>query len=87
MNDITPAAAVPHSATTTPPPQATACHDDEAALERQMTALGLSPDACRFLRHLHIAEKQLNQAFGTAHQGGALEERISRVYRELYGVG
>lgn len=58
---------------------------EEAALEQQMRELGLSSDTRRFLRNLHVAEKQLNDAFSVAHQGGELEQRISQVYREMYG--
>ncbi|MFC5436635.1 hypothetical protein ACFPME_08705 [Rhodanobacter umsongensis] len=57
---------------------------DETALERRMRELGLSSGARRFLRDLHVAEKQLNQAFNLARQGGGLEQRISQVYREMY---
>ncbi len=56
-----------------------------ASLERRMADGGLSDDARQFLRDLHAAEKQLNDAFRRAHQGGALEERVSAVYRRMYG--
>lgn len=56
-----------------------------ACLERQMADCGLSNDTRQFLRDLHTAEKQLNDAFQRAHQGGALEERVSAVYRRMYG--
>ena len=59
---------------------------DEAARERQMRELGLSSEARRFLRDLHVAEKQLNDAFSRARQGGELEQRIRQVYRDMYGV-
>ncbi len=59
---------------------------DELALERQMRELGLSSETRRFLRNLHAAEKQLNDAFSVAHQGGELEQRVSRVYHEMYGA-
>ena len=61
--------------------------DNEANLEQKMTDLGLCNDTKRFLRHLHVAEKQLNDAFNTARQGGELEERVSQVYHDLYGAG
>ncbi|OOG60308.1 hypothetical protein B0E48_00675 [Rhodanobacter sp. C03] len=52
-----------------------------------MAELGLSNDTRRFLRNLHLAEKQLNDAFNKSRQGGELEERVSQVYRDLYGAG
>lgn len=61
--------------------------EDETILEQQMAELGLSNDTRRFLRNLHLAEKQLNEAFSKSRQGGELEERVSRVYRDLYGAG
>lgn len=57
----------------------------DASLERQMADCGLSSDARQFLRDLHAAEKQLNDAFRQARQGGALEQRVSAVYRRMYG--
>lgn len=57
---------------------------NDLGLERQMAELGLSSDTRRFLRKLHVAEKKLNDAFDTAHQGGDLEERVSQVYHDLY---
>lgn len=57
----------------------------DASLERQMADCGLSNDTRQFLRDLHAAEKQLNDAFQRAQQGGALEERVSAVYRRMYG--
>ena len=63
-----------------PPPE-----QADARLERQMADCGLSNDERRFLRDLHAAEKQLNDAFERAHQGGALERRVSAVYRRMYG--
>lgn len=50
-----------------------------------MDELGLSSDTRRFLRHLHVAEKQLNDAFALAHEGGDMEQCVSHVYGELYG--
>ena len=50
-----------------------------------MADCGLSNDTRHFLRDLHAAEKQLNDAFQWAHQGGALDERVSAVYRRMYG--
>lgn len=64
-----------------PPPPEKA----DARLERQMADCGLSSDERRFLRDLHAAEKQLNDAFEQARQGGALEQRVSEVYRQMYG--
>ncbi len=46
----------------------------------------LSSDARRFLHELHIAERQLNDAFSVARNGGGLEQRIRRVYREMFGT-
>lgn len=51
-----------------------------------MIELGLSNEHRCFLRHLHLAEKQLNVAFSTSREGGALSERVSQVYRDLYGT-
>ena len=61
--------------------------DGAACLEQQMAELGLSNDMRRFLRDLHTAEKQLNDAFDKARQGGDLEQRVSAVYREMYRAG
>lgn len=58
--------------------------DTDALLEQQMVERGLSSETKRFLRHLHQAEKQLNDAFEKAHRGGALEQCVSEVYRNLY---
>lgn len=58
--------------------------DKDPGLERQMAELGLSSDTRRFLRKLHVAEKKLNDAFDTAHQGGDLEKCVSQVYHDLY---
>lgn len=52
-----------------------------------MVELGLANEHRCFLRHLHLAEKQLNLAFSTSREGGALSARISQVYRDLYGAG
>ena len=57
----------------------------ERTLERQMDERGLSGDERHFLRHLHVVERQLNDAFNQARQGGTLEARISDVYRAMYG--
>jgi hypothetical protein len=46
----------------------------------------LSCDARRFLHDLHVAERQLNAAFSVARNGDGLEQRISRVYREMFGT-
>jgi serine protease inhibitor ecotin len=60
---------------------------EETGLEQQMENLALSSEAKRFLRSLHLAEKQLNDAFNKGRQGGELEERVSQVYHDLYGAG
>ncbi|WP_254427213.1 hypothetical protein [Rhodanobacter sp. C01] len=60
---------------------------DETGLEQQMAKLGLSDETRRFLRNLHQAEKQINDAFSKSRQGGELEECVSQVYRDLYGAG
>lgn len=62
----------------------TATKGEVANLEQQMAELGLSRANKRFLRNLHLVEKQLNDAFEKAHQGGDLEQQVSQVYRELY---
>jgi serine protease inhibitor ecotin len=85
MNDITSDTPM-HTETTSGNQQAPAAND-EATLERQMTELGLSNDTRRFLRQVHLAEKQLNNAFSKSRQGGELEEQVSQVYCELYGAG
>jgi len=85
MNDIT--TDTPMPAETISRNQQTQTADNEASLEQQMTDLGLSNDIKRFLRHLHVAEKQLNDAFNKGRQCGELEERVSEVYRDLYGAG
>ncbi|MGH8158908.1 MAG: hypothetical protein ACREPQ_12365 [Rhodanobacter sp.] len=85
MNDITSDA--PMLTDTTSRNQPTRTADEEAGLEQQMAELGLSSDTRRFLRNLHLAEKQLNEAFSKSRQGGELEERVSQVYRDLYGAG
>lgn len=85
MNDIT---IDTHMLTeTTSRNQQAQAADNEASREEQMTDLGLSNDTKRFLRHLHVAEKQLNDAFNKGRQCGELEERVSEVYRDLYGAG
>jgi hypothetical protein len=67
--------------------QQTLIAGDEASLEQQMAELALSNDARRFLRSLHLAEKQLNDAFNKSRQGGQREECVSQVYHDLYGTG
>ncbi len=67
--------------------QQTLIAGDEESLEQQMAELALSNDARRFLRTLHLAEKQLNEAFNKSRQGGQLEECVSQVYHDLYGKG
>jgi hypothetical protein len=67
--------------------QQTLIAGDEACLEQQMAELALSSDAKRFLRSLHLAEKQLNDAFNKGRQDGELGERVSQVYHDLYGAG
>jgi hypothetical protein len=67
--------------------QQTLTTGEEASLEQQMAELALSSDARRFLRSLHLAEKQLNDAFNKSRQGGQLEECVSQVYHDLYGAG
>lgn len=67
--------------------QQTIPSDNDIGLEQQMAELGLSNDTRRFLRKFHVAEKKLNDAFDSAHQGGDLEERVSQVYHDLYGTG
>lgn len=59
--------------------------DNAAHLEQQMAALGLSSDTRRFLRDVHRAERVLNNAYDKTHQDGALDKRISQIYRDLYG--
>jgi hypothetical protein len=66
--------------------QQTLVASDEASLEQQMAELALSNDARRFLRSLHLAEKQLNEAFSKGRQDGGLGERVSQVYHDLYGA-
>jgi hypothetical protein len=85
MNDST---HIPPMLTESTPenPQALA-RGDEASLEQQMAKLALSNDAKRFLRSLHLAERQLNDAFNKGRQAGELEERVSQVYHDLYGAG
>jgi hypothetical protein len=85
MNKITRVTHMPDRTTPENPP---ASHEDnDACLEQQMADLGLSSDTRRFLRDLHAAEKQLNDAFSEARQGGDLEQRVSQVYRKMYGAG
>jgi hypothetical protein len=89
MNDISPDTVSPDTPMVTETasgnPQTLAA-DNEASLERQMTELGLSSDTRRFLRHVHLAEKQLNDAFNKSHRGGELEQQVSQLYRDLYGA-
>jgi len=59
--------------------------DDNPALEQQMAECGLSGDERHFLRQLHVAERQLNDAFTQARQGGTLKATVSEVYRDMYG--
>jgi hypothetical protein len=61
--------------------------DGRAPLELQPThERELSSDARRFLHDLHVAERQLNAAFSVGREGGGLEQRIRRVYREMFGT-
>lgn len=85
MNDITTGTSM--LSETTSRNQQTRLAEDEAVLEQQMAELGLSNDTRRFLRNLHLAEKQLNAAFSKSRQDGELEERVRQVYRDLYGTG
>lgn len=85
MNDIT--SGTPMFSDITSENRQTRIVEDEAVLEQQMAELGLSNDTRRFLRNLHLAEKQLNDAFSKSRQDGELEERVSQVYRDLYGTG
>jgi hypothetical protein len=85
MNDTTHR---PHMLTeSTSENQQTPIAGDDASLEQQMAELALSNDAKRFLRSLHLAEKQLNDAFNKGRQDGGLGERVSQVYHDLYGAG
>lgn len=59
--------------------------DSATHLEQQMTALGLSSETCRFLRDVQRAEKALNRAYDKTHQDRPLDQRISEIYRDLYG--
>lgn len=59
--------------------------DNEAQLERQMAALDLSHETRRFLRDVRRAEKVLNNAYNKSQQAGPLDQRISQIYRDLYG--
>lgn len=59
--------------------------DTAAHLEQQMAALDLSHETRRFLRDVHRAEKLLNKAYGKAQQDSPLDQRISQIYRDLYG--
>lgn len=56
------------------------------ALEQQMAELGLSGGDKRFLRNFHRVEKQLNDAIEEARQCDDLEQRVSQVYRQMYGT-
>lgn len=67
-----PADSFPHPPEATPAPAVRECE--------------LSSDARRFLHDLHVAERQLNAAFSVAREGGGLEQRIRRVYREMFGA-
>jgi len=86
MNAIMPVTPMP-AKTTADENQQPLIADGEVCLEQQMAELGLSNDTRRFLRDLHTAEKQLNDAFDEAHQGGELGQRVSQVYRKMYRVG
>jgi hypothetical protein len=85
MNDTTHIPPVPTESSSEN--QQTLTAGDEASLEQQMAELALSGDARRFLRSLHLAEKQLNDAFNKSRQGGQLEKCVSQVYHDLYGAG
>jgi hypothetical protein len=89
MNDISPSHIGPDMSAITETASANLqalAAANEASLEQQMTELGLSNDTRRFLRHVHLAEKQLNDAFNKSHQGGELEQRVSQLYHDLYGT-
>lgn len=61
--------------------------DTDAQLEQHMSELGLSSDTRQFLRKLHLAEKRVNDAFETVHQGGDPEAQVSQLYHDLYRAG
>lgn len=86
VNDIAPGTPMLTETPSGNQPTRTAA-DNETGLEQQMAELGLSDETRRFLRNFHQAEKQINDAFSKSRQGGELEERVSRVYRDLYGAG
>jgi hypothetical protein len=89
MNDISPSHIGPDMSAITETASANLqalAAANEASLEQQMTELGLSNDTRRFLRHVHLAEKQLNDAFNKSHQGGELEQQVSQLYHALYGA-
>jgi hypothetical protein len=60
--------------------------EDGGVLSEQPRERELSSDARRFLHDLHVAERQLNAAFSVGRQSGELEQRIRRVYREMFGT-
>ena len=89
MNGITPNRIGPDMSAITETASAnlqTLAAANEASLEQQMTELGLSNDTRRFLRHVHLAEKQLNDAFNKSHQGGERVQQVSQLYQALYGA-
>jgi hypothetical protein len=74
----------PATPATPRPDEGEAMTGQAAALERQMDELGLSAEERRFLRKLHQAERQINDAFDEARQSDDLQQQVSRVYRQLY---
>ena len=55
--------------------------------ERQLAELDLSAGDRCFLRTLRQTEKQLNDAVDAGRQTGDLQQRVSRVYKQLYRPG
>lgn len=75
---------IPRHLATEPAEQGPLAADRADQLERQMAELGLSAGDRRFLRMLHQAERQLNDAFDAAQQSGDLQAQVSRLYKQLY---
>jgi len=84
MNDATRSTPMLTEITTSDPSGSTAEAEANIGMEQQMAALSLSEDTRHFLRTLHTAEKQLNDAFEKAHKGIALQRCVSQVYHDLY---
>jgi len=80
MNDLT-----RHGPAVDEHPQPPPASAEKLMPEQPLGERPLSDSARRFLHDLHLAERRLNAACSVAREDGELEQRIRRVYREMFG--